>query len=128
MARQNIAFIWDHGQSQKGRMPTAKEMEDLIDERRERVTALLRTTPLVSLSPTDFWDSVLLDMIDHYFSAGGSTPYKLADNDMVRRQAEYVIKTRFGTTPRDLLNALDRDARAIVRYVEQGWEDAVWAA
>lgn len=128
MIRQTLAFVWDHGQSRKGMLPTAKEMEDLIAERRERVTTLLQTMPLLSLSATDFWDSIILDMLSHYFDVGIGTPYDLADNDSMRRQAEHVIKTKFGTNPRALLDALDRDARGIVRYVEAAWEDALWAA
>lgn len=128
MIRQNIAYTWDHGQSRQGTLPTAREFEKLIEERRQRVATLLQTMPLAALGTTDFWDAVILDMIDHYLSAGVSTPYDIADSEMVRRQAEHVIRTRFGTQPRDLLNALDRDARGIVRHIEQGWEDALWAA
>lgn len=129
MIRQTLAFIWDHGQNSKGKLPAAKEMEDdLIAERRQRVTALLQTTPLVSLPAADFWDSIIIDMLDHYFSQGVATQYDLADNDGMRRQAEYVIKSRFGANPRDLLDAIDRDARGIVRYIEAAWDDAVWAA
>lgn len=127
MVRQNIAYTWDHGNSRKGALPTAREFERLIEERRQRVTALLQTTPLAALGTTDFWDAVILDMITHYFDAGVSTPYDIADNDMARRQAEHVIRNRFGTHPRDLLDVLDRDARGIVRYIEAAWEDAVWA-
>jgi hypothetical protein len=128
MIRQTIAFTWEDGQSRKGVMPTAKEMEDLVAECRERLHLLLQTTPLVGLATTDFWDTIVVDMINHYLDQGVATPFEMSDREMDRRQIEHIIKTRFGTTPGGLLGALDRDARAIARYIEQGWEDALWAA
>lgn len=128
MVIHNIAFIWNHGQSRMGTLPTARELETLIEERRQRVATLLQTTPLAALGTTDFWDAVILDMLEHYFSVGVSIPFDIADSEMVRRQAEHVIQNRFGTHPRDLLDNLDRDARAIVRYIEAAWDDALWAA
>lgn len=128
MIRQTIAFTWEHSQSRKGVMPTAKEMDDLVADRRERLHVLQQTTPLAGLATVDFWDAIMVEMIDHYLAQGVATPFELADREMDRRQIEYVIKTRFATTPGGLIDALDRDARAIVRYIERGWEDALWAA
>lgn len=128
MIRPTIAFTWEHGQSRKGSMPTTKELENLVAERRERLHLLQQTTPLAGLATTDFWDAIVVDMIDHYLAQGVATPFEMSDREMDRRQIEHVIKTRFGTTPGGLLNALDKDARAIARYIEQGWEDALWAA
>jgi hypothetical protein len=128
MIRQTIAFIWEHGQSRKGAMPTAKEMEDLVAERRERLHLLQQTTPLAGLGTTDFWDAIVVEMIGHYLADGVAMRFEMSDREMDRRQIEHVIKSRFGTTPGGLLGALDKDARAIARYIEQGWEDALWAA
>jgi hypothetical protein len=127
MFRKSIGLTWTECQSHRGLMPTAKEMEDLIEDRRQSIHALHKTTPLASFSVTDFWDSVLLDMINHYFSAGVATPHDFGDDDMARRQAEYVIRRRFGTSPHNVLQSLDHIAREIVNYIEQAWDDAMWA-
>jgi hypothetical protein len=71
---------------------------------------------------------LVLDMIDHYFLEGVSTPYEMSDREMVRRQVEFVIRQRFGVNPVAVMESVDRDARAIVRYIEAGWADELWAA
>jgi hypothetical protein len=128
MIRKTIAFVWEDGMSRKGKMPTAHEMEVLVEERRDRIRILLQTTPVAALGTTDFWDMVLLDMVDHYFLEGVATPYEMSDREMVRRKVEHVIRNRFGANPTDLMQSIDRDARAIVRYIEAAWADELWAA
>jgi hypothetical protein len=54
MIRQTIAFVWEYGQSRKGKMPSAHDMEVLVEERRDRIRILLRTTPVAALGATDF--------------------------------------------------------------------------
>jgi hypothetical protein len=127
MIKPTIAFTWEHGHSHRAVMPTAKEMEDLVAERRERLHLLQQTTPLAGLATTDFWDAILVEMIGHYLDQNVATPFEMSEREMDRRQIEHVIKTRFGTTPGGVLGTLDKDARAIARYIEQGWEDALWA-
>lgn len=114
--------------SRKGKKPTAHDMEVLVEERRDRIRTLLQTTSVAALGTTDFWDMVLLVMIDHYFLEGVATPYEMSSREMVCRQVEHVIRTRFGTNPIPLMEAVDRDARAIVAYIEAGWADELWAA
>ena len=71
---------------------------------------------------------VLLDMVDHCFGDGVATPYEMSDREMFRRQVEHVIRQRFGANPTNLMQSVDRDARAIVRYIEAAWADELWAA
>lgn len=128
MIRKTIGFTWEDGMSRKGKMPTAHEMEVLVEERRDRIRTLLQTTSVAALGTTDFWDMCLLDMVDHYFADGVAVPYEMSDREMVRRQVKHVIRYRFGANPTDLMRCVDRDARAIVRYIEAAWADELWAA